>query len=163
MKKAIVFLGAFVLALAANASYLYWQVDDSYLSANGGVKAEAFQVWAVNGGSWNLVDTAAANTDGLMVGPQVSTVDVSSYQNDSYVFYIELVNYDTATQTFTNTGFMTESYSSMASANTGFVGSALNIGQVAVWHGGAYAAPEPTSAMMILLGLAGLALKRKQV
>ena len=114
-------------------------------------------------------------------GALVAYVDTSTITSD-YSFYIELINGDGAVAYWndkTTSAYQDASghagdfagqlygndttYANLA--NKGFIGNDLSPVSMAVWHGGgSYSpVPEPTSAMLVLIGLAGLALKRRAV
>jgi len=108
--------------------------------------------------------------------------DVSDFSSGGYSFYVELINGDvsnwsgvdkvnvSAYQTSSFAGQLVSSGNSDPITYTGleskgFIGTDLSPVSMAVWHGGgSYSpVPEPTSAMLVLIGLAGLALKRRAV
>lgn len=163
MKKLTVLLVAFAATITANASYLYWQVETSdYSHITESDQVTAVNVWAVdNNGDKIFVDGYRA-TEGTTVNmSQAQMIDVSNFSNGSYSFYIELMNYSSGAQKLGET-VSDETYASMVT-NHYIMETPLSITMATPWHGGTVAAPEPTSAMMILLGLAGIALKRKRV
>ena len=100
---------------------------------------------------------------------------------EGYSFYVELINSDltywnnaahkseSAYQSST-AGFAGQlqggddiTYTSLVSQ--GFIGADLSPVSMAVWHGGTQysSVPEPTSAILMLIGIAGLALRRRAV
>ena len=105
--------------------------------------------------------------------------DVSDFSSGGYSFYVELINSNvpywagntgSAYQTSSFAGQLVSSGNSDPITYTGleskgFIGTDLSPVSMAVWHGGgSYSpVPEPTSAMLVLIGLAGLALKRRAV
>lgn len=162
MKKLTVLLVAFAAAITANASYLYWQVEKSdYSHITEPDQVTAVNVWAIDDkGAVTFVDGYRA-TEGTVNMSEAQMIDVSAFSNGSYSFYIELMNYSSGAQKLGVT-VSNETYADMVN-NHYIMDTPLSVTLAAPWHGGTIAAPEPTSAMMILLGLAGLALKRKQV
>ena len=91
-----------------------------------------------------------------MVGER--KVDVSSFESGSYVYFIELVNFDNAKAHVAYGEAMT--YVDMVKKE--YVDTGLSVRPTAVWHGGTYnAVPEPTGALLMVFGLAFLALKRR--
>lgn len=162
MKKLLIALAAMGLAGFAQASYLYWQVSgdavDEFASGEGSYGVQV----TYNGSALDI-----KTTDGSSVGPVVDTVtaqqpgylvniaDVSSGSS----FYIELVKYNDGE--WNTVGVSSE----LAYADVGTYTVDLNAiapTLPAAWTGGTYAAPEPTSGVLMLLGLAGLALKRRK-
>ena len=155
MKKVIFAIAAVVASASLHASYLYWQIDGSEdVSALGGAEYDGARVFAENDSTGertylNIAYGSAGDTlvnvgDKINVPLHDSVVavfDPTTY-GSGYTFYIELINYADATP----------------------VGTDLSPVSMAVWHGGAYSSvPEPTSAMLVLFGLAGLALRRRAV
>lgn len=163
MKKLLIALVAMGLAGFAQASYLYWQVSgDAVTEFASGEGAYGVQV-TYNG---KALDIKA--TDGSTVGP---VVDTATAQNPGYLinigdvssgssFYIELVKWNEGAW---NTVGVSESlaYSDINSYTVDLNAIAPTL--PAAWTGGTYSVPEPTSGVLMLLGLAGLALKRRKV
>lgn len=177
MKKILVMALAVASAAVAQASYLYWQTGT----------ADEFNGHQINGYQMVVTDGTTTSyltptwTDGTAVTAEGSVsgnnfygsdgeykIDVSAFSGDNgnkYSFYVELIGYDTAVYGSNVNGVIgvseTQTYAQLMDK-----GSIVNAGLTKIpvmWTGGTVAAPEPTSAMMILLGLAGLALKRKKV
>lgn len=158
MKK-IVFLFALVASFAANASYLFWQVDrdtaDQY-------EASQAILWGNTGNGYEVVESA-----------NIGTVTSSQLTGTEGSYYIELYSYNNGSYDVVAKG-EAFTYADLASNMSDSLTVIPN-----AWTGGTFYAPlspmpvpgggpgepvpEPTSAMMILLGLAGLALKRKKV
>lgn len=177
MKK--ILFGA-VIALAAmssQASYLYWQVkSDAALGAIDSTETHTFKIYATNGGTaqelasyaytWDAEEQAGSYV--AVSSPVASAAaagglyaDISDY-NEGYSYYIEVTGYNSAngqadwinrseTLAYANaSGHITTTLSSMATIPT-------------AWTGGSFSAPEPTGAMLLLVGGALLALKRKRM
>jgi len=178
MKKILVMLALAAGVFSAQASYLYWQLTGDE-SVPEGVEFTHAIVWATKGEFGSPTDTkGTALTSGVVLGSEVESVgtivenwdapgqsyviDVSTYSTEGYSFYIELKNYDSATAVYKTVGFLQgDTYANMVTHS--YIDTGLSLTPAAVWHGGTYAAtPEPTSAMMILFGLAGLALRRRR-
>lgn len=175
MKKILFALAVAVCAISAQASYLYWQVDTGAMgitAENSNYYFNGHQITGINfmdvesGTVLNAYDVAdgykATGMDMIQYSDSTWVVDLNTSGATGYAFYVELIGYDNAVYgADTGTIGVTATYE--ASTMKEYIGSSLHSVPAAIWHGGAVAAPEPTSAMMILLGLAGLALKRKQV
>lgn len=146
MRSLIATLFVACCALTASADILWWTVS--------GVD-ETFSYAKLNATS----STATPPTGGERIsatekGSAVISVDVTNYTDKS--FYIELLNENL--ESVATSQLM--SYEALASFRT----ATTTPTQTAAWTGGSYTAvPEPTSALLMLLGMAGLALKRKQV
>lgn len=140
MKK-IVLLLSLVASFAANAGYLYWQVESS-----------AAEPWGANYAVLNQVGSGAVSS------AAVGTVTSFEIAGKSGSFYVELFNYTDGVANSVAVG-STMSYSELAAM--GAISDTL-LEIPTAWTGGPYSVPEPTSAVLMLLGLAGLALKRRK-
>ena len=190
MKTILFTIAAVVASVGVHAEYLYWQVQSTDLP-NFATDATGARVFASNDGgvTRNYLNIGYADYDdgfqsiGYAVQVPVNDTsllaefDTSTYgDGTSYAFYIELINYaetyrtsNTSTPAYNaeNTPFKGQSEvgQTYASLNAnGFVGTDLSPINMSVWNGGSYSpVPEPTSAMLVLFGLAGLALRRRAV
>lgn len=87
---------------------------------------------------------------------------------EDYSFYIEFARYDEVSGQIVTTGFSDttftdgpKTYAQLESA--GFIDAQLTPGVPAYWHGDGYVTPEPTSGLLVLIGLGLLGLKRRRV
>jgi len=182
MNKFIVSAFAFAAAISAQASYLYWQVDATDI--------QEVNSWAVQGGTdWGTAILYAVDEDGNKTVVDYSyngsdgaagtgfasqsSVDLSKISGAAnYSYYVELVSgaysgSGTVSGTVIGSASQAMTYTQLQEADMLYDTEldASSIQQAQVWHGGSggyRAAPEPTSAMLMLLGVAGLALRRKQ-
>ncbi len=162
MKKLIVVLGIAFAAISSQAAYLFWQVDDTYTVGNttytAGSQYNAARLWGNSGSGNVLLDYIGAP------GSNNAKLDVESftYNAEGAKYWVELVNYDSANdQANTVKTFDQFNYSQLSGAiSTG----ALSVANMtALWNGAqVMATPEPTSGLMVLLGMALLGLKRKK-
>ncbi|MCQ2367928.1 MAG: PEP-CTERM sorting domain-containing protein [Kiritimatiellae bacterium] len=169
MKKLIFTLAALLIAHLASAEMLYWMIGDS---TNGGSNTIEFNyavVYAVNGES--KIALPNNGEDGEIYGnEELSPITTTNpqmtefgegweYQN--YSFYVELFNYDFDLGIGTSVGVSEfATYDSLVS-NGHIIPSGMGIPETAKLWMPTTAVPEPTSGLLILIGLASLALKRK--
>ncbi len=173
MKKIIcaLSLAASFATMAASDDYLlYWEVGDSYINQYVS-NANLAQLVAV------LSDNSTANVSGAAFGSTSSELSAGPTSPAN-------LNTLTLTSSQTLAGFYVEffdwsgsSYSSIGKSDTISYANAYNNGYITDFTGsyqqktatgtwsvtGFTAVPEPTSGLLMLLGLAGLALKRKAV
>ena len=189
MKK-IIFSIAIAVAASIHAEYLYWQVTGADLTGDfsGATGARVF-VSDDNGVSRTYLELGQADPDtgyyepfGYAVRapipgeePLLAKIDTSAWTGGNYAFYIELINYSSAatysdsdtTTAYPSGNFVGQTAEGQTYATlnqNGFAGVDLSPVNMAVWNGGTYSpVPEPTSAMLVLFGLAGLALRRRAV
>ena len=155
MKKVLVGAVLMMFASAAQASYLKWQVDSTdYLSYYDGPAVGA-NLYAMAGN-----DTRQAVKVGdAKIGDSAYSADLTDYAN--YNFYVEVVNYDSSTKT--STAVARSEAVSYESLSMNLTTTLSDIAKTQVWHASNYsAAPEPTSAMLMMMGVAFLGLKRRK-
>lgn len=143
MKKLLLIAFAAFCCATSQAAYLYWQVETDVASEWGANYAVLHDVK-----SSSIIGSSAVGT--------VTATDLTGYLGD---FYIELFNYEQGgtAESVAVSGSM--SYTQLA--ELGAITTTL-VSIPTAWTGGSYAAPEPTSALLMLIGMAGLALKRRK-
>lgn len=151
MKKLLVIAFTALCAASSQAAYLYWQVDSS--------KASTYEAQFANLYSGEtLIGSAKVGT--------VTATDIGSYTS----FYIELYNYSSekvatgnewSYTELANQGAITDTLVSIPQAWTGGTFTAYNPGGGGGEGGGSV--PEPTSGLLMLIGMAALSLKRRKV
>lgn len=169
MKKLLIALLAMGFASYAQAAYLYWQVsEDAVTEFASGEGAYGVQV--------KYGDTVLNISDLNGVDTGKTRVNVGAAQDPGYLinisgldtglsFYIEIVKWNQGTTWNTVAVSQGLEYTSYADINA----YTVDLNAVApalpaqVWAGGSYAAPEPTTGLLMLFGLAGLALKRRKI
>lgn len=171
MKKLIA-LVALATAFGVRAdSYLYWMVGDSVSMKSGetttkdfsGYKYAAVGVWnATTGesaGYLNLFGSNGADL-GTTIGMKGSSfyANLASFTETGYSFYIELFN---------DSGSVGRSEQMLTYSEALAYATSFGTGTPAYqpWTPSSFttaAVPEPSSALLMLLGCAGLALKRKK-
>ena len=174
MKKCLTVLYVTFAAIIANASYLYWQVDAVDYAGIDGVSGARFVYF--DNGNYHTVTSYYPDQDGSGNPTMSSTIvgvvnekaayaaDIGNYDANSYSYYIELVNAQNDVVGRTTTGLTknTEGFSSYTSSAATVAELPATLATLTPWHGSPYTAvPEPTSAMLMLIGAAFLGLKRK--
>ena len=145
-----------VVDASGSATYLAQNIPDSAT----GVPTISFDIEGVN------VDTMPVPNYGNGTGNGWYVADVSEFTDSQYSFYIELGNwegdsYDTWTSYAETTAGVSYNYlQSSGNIQTWVSSPMLNAGHV--WMPMSYVVPEPTSSLLILLGAAGLALRRRR-
>ena len=171
MKKCflvMVALGAF--AASADDSYLYWLVNtDDGTAAKfeyDTVQVRAYETAAgVDSGNYLMLYYGNGNEAGTSVGAGVARMGLPFYASlasamgPSFSYVVELFN-DGAKVGQSESLFFTDA---MAENYVAFATSTGNLPAMATWMAGGFSAvPEPNSALLLLLGCAALALRRKQ-
>ena len=168
MKKLFVLTAALAACVAAKADetyqYLYWQVQpeqvaagvDSYNAAYFYVLDGSDVKTAIGGTAWDSAQTAGSRTS----SPVIGSVDLSGYATGGYSFLWELANMNGTSDDVVGQS-MKYSFSDLSAYLTSVKGGS-NIPTQGVFAPSFYAVPEPTSGLLMLLGIAGLALRRKR-
>ena len=162
MKK--ILLGALVLvSLCVKAEILLWQINSSSLPDGwpSSAPADFFEARLMSDGESGVLQYAGVD---LSVGSdpimEVQSFDMDVLPNGGTAqsFYIELYSVDNGQKTL-------QAYTAPVrfEALSEFMNSSLMATNLKAWSGGTFnAAPEPTSGLLMLLGLAGLVLRRKR-
>ena len=172
MKKALILVGAIAAFSFSQASELWWTVNDT-VSVDGGAATE-----------WNTA-TLYASANGYNYGgtaiESVTAADMSDWgfwnsdidgYGSSYSFYVEL--YNSASESIGKSYVSTTStppqgatpYNTLNNANAIYDGNLLNPTASAYTFSQFTTSdviPEPSSGLMMLLGMIALGLKRKKV
>ena len=160
---------------AARADYLYWQLDateiaDFSSAANYAVvhfvneSGNDSTLTSRDGG--DVITDPGATYDGgkhivasVLADGYAVNIDVSDFSGVSGYFYIELVNYDSASGTAKS---IATSEHATYSSLSGAISSSLMVLPTA-WTGGQfYPVPEPTAGLLAMLGLGIAALRRRR-
>ena len=152
---------AALVAVTAKADALYWQVDE-------GSTTESFQYAILNvTDGTTATRLAGASAEGTAPNQYVSlqNTDISSYASSGYSFFVELANYNNGSWEVVTSGTPV-SYDNLVSG--GYVAATFQQGLAISQSGGynlgagAAAVPEPTSGLLLLIGGAMLALRRRR-
>lgn len=139
MNKILVLAGVLIAMVSVHAGMLSWQVTDTPPEFQGFSGANLY------------ADGVAINGQ---AGTSIAMADVTGYES----FYVELIN--SSGEAIARSG--TELYADLAS--NGYIAEGASEVAMATWHPSGYkAVPEPTSALLMMMGVAFLGLKRRKV
>lgn len=164
-------------------SMLYWMIDDSsnkvnfeYAVVYAAPTANLYgKTWTADSGYGDVEAIALPRDveDGkgfaydTKEGSQTGTLDIltslgSNNDYSAYSFYIELLQWDSSSESEIRKGVsMVSSYTDLVE-NHHILGSGMTIpSNLAVWAPQTFAAPEPSSGLLLLLGSAILLLRRR--
>ena len=172
MKKLLVMVLSVASAAVAQASYLYWQTGTE--ETFNGHQIYGYQIKVTDGNTTKTLTptypddapVVALEKGGYASDSEYKINLGDAYDSDAYSFYVEVLGYDSAIfgDGVVDVIGATEkplNYSQMVSNNYIVPSGLTKI--PTMWTGGPVSAPEPTSAVLMLLGLAGLALKRRKI
>lgn len=171
MKKLAVFALVLAASVAAKADdtyqYLYWQVQADNVAA-GVTDYNAAYLYVLDGDNvklndgnpisvtgWDAMQTAGSRVNSEIVG----TADLSAYSTGAYGFLVELVNWGGDSSTMVGKSDVW-TFNALKDYMTTVEGGS-NPPKQGVWAP-IVNVPEPTSGLLMLLGIAGLALRRKR-
>ena len=147
MKKALVFMTGLLIAAASQAVVLSWRVD---LDQADSTFAYAALYAQAAGGSASAIDGIAMSGGKSSVENQT---DISGYEGGS--FYIQMLN--SSGGEISGAKSDTMSYSDLSACISD--GSLFGAGGVSVWT--IQTVPEPTTALLLGLGVAAALLRRR--
>ena len=161
ISKFCVAVAVMLVTATASAGTLYWQV-----TSDTGVNFSTAKVVVTQGGSrvaeLGEVFATDMGDDGTGTKVTMQQTDISSYSSNDYSFFVEMVNYATDPETV-NKGY-TYSYNELLSA--GYVsfdaGDVATVSAAATAGNMGSAIPEPSSGLLLLMGGAMLALRRRR-
>jgi len=159
MKKLIIAAAIVCAAAMANAAVFNWQANNIYGANLTDKYSGLITLMAYEQGAAPSTAIEAATFTPTTAGVVQKTFDSAALTAGSwYNFYMVIVDEVKGTEyTFTSTEKAVQAQST-ATPNINFGNMKAATQNKDNW----VAAPEPTSALLLLLGVAGLALKRKQ-
>ena len=163
MKKSFAiaaFVAGLFCAMSAQASALYWQVEGEE-----GRTFQYAQLKVISTGAdpstAAVIDMAEAEGDPSQV--TLTNTELGAYGQDGYSFFVEMVNYADGNWTTVDTGY-TYGYSELVSSGyvaTGAIDANSAQAAAAAGNMGSHI-PEPSSGLLLLMGGAMLALRRRR-
>lgn len=175
MKKSLVFAAMMfsgVLCASARADLLYWMVDPELSAQYQDYKYAAVSVLDANNPKGDAIGRLdIRNDDNESLGPRVPSM---VFGDDGIGLYAAFGDYDGAGYLFRIELLGDDDRSIAAGESLGIaslgdyistVEKAMDPTQAKVdpWTGGAFTVPEPTSGLLMLLGVAALGLRRKKI
>lgn len=169
--KLFVTFVAISLTYLASAEYLYWQIGDSSKGGSNTIEFNYALLYADNGTEKIILPTNVEG--GGMFGkddltlttamPEPAMTDIG-FGFENYSFYVELVTWNDATQTETVVGVSEAmTYSDLASrGHITETDMGITMLELTPWMPATHV-PEPSSAMLLLLGAAFILLKRQKM
>ena len=161
ISKFAVAAAVMLFASAASAGTLYWQVDnvdefaDQLGPSEDGYGAELFRLNKTTNEKTSLTDGYAIDAP-----TGIQQADITGYEGDQYLFYVELVNYSTGTST---EGYKWGYQDLVTSGYVAFGATDFpTVSATVAGHSSFAAAPEPSSGLLLLMGGAILALRRRR-
>ena len=155
ISKFAVAAAVMLFASVASAGTLYWQVDGTDLGeSEDGWGAE---LWMLNKND----NSKTSLSDGLIDAPTgVQQADITNYTGDEYLFFVELVNYTDGTST---EGYKWGYGDLVSSGYVAFGATDFpDVSATATASSNFANVPEPSSGLLLLVGGAMLALRRRR-
>ena len=190
MKKLMIMLGAVAAAIGVQAASIDWSVaNNGWVLDSGSKAASGFTVYLINGATsletiaaaidsktgafddaqtWVYGSAATDNSKGRV--SELTTTSTKLTRGSDYDFSVLMI--DTGAEggpkymvsgTSSQTAYLsgTDEATSISFASDAFGSGALTYNATSAANGWA-AVPEPTSGLLMLLGMAGLALRRRR-
>lgn len=179
MKKLIMAIAAVACAFGVQAASVQWQFTESAQNSKNPLDISSYTAYLFDSAAWT---TVLASDVGAGIDKEIFDQNYSDQKNLTYSVLGNNVGKKWDTGVVTSDGVTGSYYIVLADDNGYIASSALTATQfenptdqhtIAKWNIGATATPiqsvtgsfanvpEPTSSILLLLGMAGLALKRK--
>ena len=169
MKKLVIIASVALAAFISNAAQFRWQFTTTTAGDAGYNGSDVYMILAADYDSsktLSLADiTSAAKSKGTLTVGSMSGTTGPITVNDSWVtegtdysWYAIVVSGDK--YYVSDTATVSTAVSDTGTPTTGSFASKAALQTASNWH--TMAVPEPTSALLMLFGMAGLALKRKR-
>lgn len=166
MKKILVAAAAFALAGMVQASELWWTVADAPADAGTWDTAKLFaNQTGYNYGGIEVGSVSKTDLDNF--GDAIT--DLGAYGNSAHSFYVELFNGDTTTgyKTYVQTANPPKGAANYDSLSGSVLSDPFNYNTKSVYTGFSQfttsnVVPEPTSGLLVALGMMLFGLKRKR-
>lgn len=161
MKNLLKSIAAVALLMAvssASAGTLYWQV-----TADSNKQFDEAWLVATDGNTTDYLDNRASDGQNPSSTPLTQT-SLDGYEGDAWSFYIEMCNYNSVDDEYTTVA-TSQSYSYQDLVTAGYVATGFadaNSVMTAAAGANMGAIPEPSSGLLLLMGGAMLALRRRR-
>ena len=162
--KSLVAGTALVLVSSASAGTLYWQAVAESAEQNFDT---AFLI--VSDKEGNVINSSLADADAIEGSSPsrtaVTQAHLDGYESDAYLFYVEMCNYNSGSDSYdvVATGYK-YGYGDLVSQGYVATGAVTSIAAQAAAEAGnlGSAVPEPSSGLLLVIGGAMLALRRRR-
>ncbi len=161
MKKLLIVVAVMMTAVMTNAASFLWTATEIYGPTGSVLTSGTAYLYCDAVSSEALINSTISAT-GTIMAFNVSDTTNTYTDGASYDFYFKITVYDTALgfdRTYTSNTVTVNPFTAEFGSNAVGFGSQATASQN---QSGWQPVPEPTSGLLLLLGMAGLALKRKR-